>query len=280
MLKRAIKAARRRAQSLFPEPLINRRKKRISSTIHPLQIPLQPDHETGWKAYPQFKGATLNISSLSCHVSVLTQGNCPHPPHTHAEEEILMLLTGEADLLLPDEASLGESRRMHIKAGDFVYYPAFFPHTLECVSEMAANYLMLKWSSGRQVRNHGLAFDRFDTTMPEARSTRDNGFHSRRVFQGATGHLRKLHCHATLLEPGGGYDVHVDRHDVVVVMLAGECESLGQRFVPNDIVVYAAGEPHGMRNPTDESAHYVVFEFHGDYTSSIRERIKNRFIQH
>lgn len=58
-------------------------------------------------------------------------------------------------------------------------------------------------------------------------------------------------------------------------MLAGECESLGQRFGPTDIVVYAAGEPHGMQNPTDVPAHYVVFEFHGDYTPSIRERIKN-----
>jgi hypothetical protein len=46
-------------------------------------------------------------------------------------------------------------------------------------------------------------------------------------------------------------------------MLEGEVETIGGRAVPNDVIFYRAGEPHGMRNVGAGPARYVVFEFHG-----------------
>src|SRR4029450_14038823 len=43
----------------------------------------------GWKSYPLFKGSTPILAGMSAHVSVLSPGHCPHPPHCHIEEEIL-----------------------------------------------------------------------------------------------------------------------------------------------------------------------------------------------
>ena len=78
------------------------RERRLTSRVYPLQIPLPSGVEKGWKPHPIFNGWTADIRSLSCHVSVLTQDQCPHPPHTHNEEELLLLLDGEVDLILPD----------------------------------------------------------------------------------------------------------------------------------------------------------------------------------
>ncbi len=40
-------------------------------------------------------------------------------------------------------------------------------------------------------------------------------------------------------------------------------EPLGRRVGPHGLIFYAVGEPHGMHNPGDVTAKYVVFEFQG-----------------
>lgn len=124
---------------------------------------------------------------------------------------------------------------------------------------------MLKWSSKASSPTHMLSFGRYEITAPRRKPNVRNGFHSNLLFEGPTQHLNKLHCHVTRLEAGGGYDSHVDAHDVAIVMLEGESETLGRRFRPNSVIFYAAGEPHGMHNPGNEDACYIVFEFHGGY---------------
>jgi hypothetical protein len=67
----------------------------------------------------------------------------------------------------------------------------------------------------------------------------------------------------TTLQPGAGYEPHVDAYDVGIVVLDGTIETLGERVEPHGVVYYAGGEPHGMHNPGDVPAVYLVFEFQG-----------------
>ena len=235
----------------------------LTSRIYPLQIPLTPDEEKGWKPYPIFRGSTSDMRSLSCHVSVLTQGHCPHPPHTHDEEELLLLLAGEVDLILPTESSLNADHRKHLKAGQFVYYPAHLAHTLETTSEDPANYLMFKWRSGKAGTDAPLSFGQFIISDDVDGSRIEDGFCPRLVFTGPTAYLRKLQCHISTMIPGAGYEPHIDAYDVAIVVLEGEIETLGERVSPHGVIFYPAGEPHGIRNPGKATAKYIVFEFHG-----------------
>ena len=41
---------------------------------------------------------------MGCHVSVLSPGRCPHPPHSHVEEELLIILDGEANVEIASSA--------------------------------------------------------------------------------------------------------------------------------------------------------------------------------
>ena len=60
-----------------------------------------------WRPYPLFSGQTRTHDDMACHYSLLSPGHSPHPPHTHVEEEILIVLQGEADILIADGPAAG-----------------------------------------------------------------------------------------------------------------------------------------------------------------------------
>jgi quercetin dioxygenase-like cupin family protein len=235
----------------------------LTSHVYPLRVPLPPDEANGWKPYPIFRGSTADVRHLACHASTLIHNHCPHPPHTHREEEILLLLNGEVDLTLPELGSRDEDQRRRLRPGQFVYYPPHFPHTLRTVSQQPANYLMFKWHTDASASDAPLPFGQHTVFERGQESAVAEGFQPRAILDGPTAYLRKLQCHVSTLSPGAGYDPHIDAYDVAIVVLEGEVETLGERVGPHSVIFYAAGEPHGMRNPGQVPARYVVFEFHG-----------------
>jgi MoaA/NifB/PqqE/SkfB family radical SAM enzyme/quercetin dioxygenase-like cupin family protein len=268
MLKKAAEGIRNRTSTMWKGDGKQSMPRLTSRTDH-LTIPLPPDKDAGWKPYYQYKGGTANCDSLSCHVSVLVPGRCPHPPHSHKEEEILLMLAGEADLLLPELATGNPTGQVRLKPGQFTYYPAYFRHTLKAAGSEPANYLMFRWYASGASRRPLLGFGQFDL-MQSPGTEVPQGFQARLLFEGSTGYLSKLHAHVTTLAPGAGYEPHIDRHDVAIILLEGEVETLGRRLKPHSLVFYAAGEPHGMVNPGTKPARYAVFEFHGERASFLR----------
>ena len=243
----------------------------LTSCVYPLRVPLPPDEASGWKPYPIFRGATADMRHLACHASTLVENHCPHPPHTHVEEEILFVLQGEVDLTLPALGPREDDQRRRLRAGQFVYYPAHFPHTLRAVSPQA-NYLMFKWHTDATNTGTSLAFGEYTVQALGTNPAVAEGFRSTVLINGPTATLRKLQCHTSTLSPGAGYDPHVDAYDVAIIVLEGEVETLGERVHPYGVIFYAAGEPHGMRNPGSVPASYVVFEFHGAQNALADER--------
>jgi len=241
-----------------------RRPPLLNSQVAPSAIP--PDRGTGFTSLDIVAGTTKGLRTWTCHASSLTTGSCPHPPHRHVEEEVLLVLAGEVEVWLPDAASAGGPDRVRLSRGQFAYYPANFAHTLIGTSGETASYLMFKWAAGQGPRRrrpipHGIFSPQ--ELHPEERSP---GFATAVALHGPTMHLGALHCHATTLQPGHGYEAHSDPYDVAIIVLEGEVETLGERIGPNGVVFCAAGEPHGMHNPGDAPARYLVFEFHSRET--------------
>jgi quercetin dioxygenase-like cupin family protein len=237
-----------------------------TSRIHPIRIPQPLDEGQSWKPYPTFNCSTSKLRTLTCHTSVLDHDCSPHPPHTHDEEELLLLLGGEVDVIIPDGPQSNSGAR--ITPGWLAYYPFGFAHSLQTTSPEPANYLMLKWSS-EAVHDHDpalLGHGLFDVLAVEGPPTRTREVSARLLFEGPTRYLRKLRCHVSTLAPGAGYEPHIDAHEVVIVVLEGRVETLEQRVEPHGVIFYRSGEAHGMHNPGDVTAKYVVFEFHGRST--------------
>ena len=240
----------------------------LPSQIRTLRLPLQEDNVSGWKPYGIFDGSTRNINGLSCHVSVLSSGKIPHEPHKHAEEEILIMLSGEAELITVESKQGDIEKRQSILPGSFVYYPAWHRHTIHNPGPKSATYLMFKWVSEQINSNETL--DMSIVQLPQKQKPYShpgkNGFAPVPLLDASTEYLRKLHCHITTLEPGSGYPPHADAYDVVIVVLSGRIKTLGKKIGANGVIFYATGKAHGMKNVGTSPAVYLVFEFHGCYS--------------
>lgn len=235
-----------------------------------LDLPL-PGNGREWKIHRIFRGSSASVKRISAHMSMLSSGSSPHPPHAHEEEELLMLLSGEADIVTPDNRSL-TSAAERIVAGSVVYHAASRKHTIRSTGPDPATYLIFKWrgSSRRQSETilPSTVFHRAGV-IDEMVSQSAGQMARRVIFESPTLYLRKLRCHVSILQPGDGYPPHIDAYDVAIFTISGAVETLGRKVGPRTMIFYAAGEPHGMRNAGAVPASYLVIEFHG---SKLRQK--------
>jgi uncharacterized cupin superfamily protein len=252
------------ANWVVPPPLPPSPKKlpALASSIDQLALPLAENPERGWQRYPLFVGTTPSLASMSCHAAVLSPGHSPHPPHSHQDEELLIVLNGEAELLVSDRPSYEAAHAIAVKAGDFAYYHALQHHTIRNASTAPVTYLMFRWHGripsvgGQPLRSN------IYRSPPPAEASAVRPFQTRSLFGAPTRWLGKLHCHTSRLEVGGGYAEHVDPYDVAILVQSGRVQTLGGKVGPGGVIFYPKGERHGMRNAGDQPARYLVFEFH------------------
>ena len=269
----------------------------LTNQMYAIDIPLTPDEVKGWKPFPIFRGSTPNLQSITCHVSALNPGYTPHLPHHHKEEEILMLLRGNAEVTLPDLSARGLPAIVSLQPGEFVYYPAWFYHTITAKGDIPANYLMFKWYNSNggpfdKLRDrslslskrtvewtsniaHKLEYGKYTVSDYFITGNSEKKFSTKLVFQQATDSLNALQCHTSVVLPGGGYASHTDAHDVAIVMLEGQIEVLGEQVRPNSVLFFPAGQSHDMHKPTEEIAKYLVFEFHGNHAPPVKRKRKS-----
>jgi quercetin dioxygenase-like cupin family protein len=248
----------------------------ITTLARSIPLPLADDPVKLWRAYPQFRGQTRTLDEMSCHISVLSAGHHPHPPHIHPEEELLVVLDGEVEVELADDPRGAGSRRHGLRPGMFSYYPTTQHHTIHNAGTSPATYLMFKWRGGIADMGEPLPASIFEydrAGLPPG----PRPMQMRLLFQQATSCLGKLHAHLTTLQPGAGYEAHADAYDVAIILLSGEVETIGERVRPLGLIFYSAGELHGMKNVGTTPAVYLVFEFHGHAVVALkRQQAKKR----
>ena len=248
-------------QQVAPPPTSPPQATTLTTEIQPIALPLAEDVKRGWQQHPFFQGLTNVHDAITCHASVLSPGRMPHPPHCHLEEEILIVLDGDAELLIGDSSDVSQAKAHPIGAGTFAYYPAYQHHTLRNVGDHPLTYLMFRWRGAPVAEAQAL-----ETTIVDLQSQHVAGrkaFRTSLLFEGPTHWLGKLHAHYSEVEPGGGYQAHCDPYDIAIVLLSGSIETLGTRVDPFGVVYYAANELHGLCGVGTDTARYLVFEFHG-----------------
>jgi mannose-6-phosphate isomerase-like protein (cupin superfamily) len=242
----------------------------VETAIHTFDLPVgEAKPAKPWQVFNAFRGPTRTCTDMSCHASVLVGGHVPHPPHHHVEEELLIALHGEVDLTIPRGPSDASPRKERLRPGSFVYYPAWQYHTIRNPGSAPVGYVMFKWHAPLTGAANQIGVD---VLRPEdvAAPAGAPPFWTHRIFEGPTGCLGKLHAHLTVLAPGAGYAPHRDAYDVAIVTLSGTVETLGQSVGPQSVIYYGAGELHGMRNPGQEPARYLVFEFHAPGVDALK----------
>lgn len=235
-------------------------------TTHQFSLPLKlPDQKTTWQPFRIGRGLTPNLRHMSFHASVLAPGYAPHRPHAHLDEEILIVLDGEAELVIARGPRDPSPRIEHMTAGSFIYYPAYQFHTIRNRSQHPVSYLMFRWMDGPW-HAPSMLKTRGWRPSPAGRPAPPGIFAPKTLFEGGTLFLKKLHFHLTDLGPGATYETHADDHDIAIVVFDGEIETMGRQFHRGGVVYIPGGELHDMRNPGGINARYLVIEFHGRKT--------------
>jgi mannose-6-phosphate isomerase-like protein (cupin superfamily) len=230
--------------------------------IQKLDYPIHLNED--WKMYPAVLGGSGCLNELDVHFSVLKAGKIPHELHEHREEEVLIPLFSETEILRADQVNSTDPEVERIGPGQFVYHPSGQAHTIRGVEPGPSTYLVVRWrDEAKPPAGDVMPASIFDYQTPQEANARGAGFATTLLFESPTAHLDKLHSHASTLHPGAGYDAHGDPYDVVILLLEGTVETIGQQVSAPSVIVYSAYKPHGMRNPGDTPAKYLVFEFHG-----------------
>ena len=176
-----------------PEPDI-KGKSILFSATHPLPLPLAEDASKGWRPHRIFRGRTPILEFLNCHMSILSPGHSPHPPHAHDEEELLIVLDGEADLIISNSTEIEGARVERTRLGAFVYYPSHQHHTIRNSGQSPVTYLMFKWRGTAARRQKPLATTIFNCKLiPDISKPR----WTYRIFKEATTYLGWLKSHVT-----------------------------------------------------------------------------------
>ncbi len=232
----------------------------LGSCVHHIDPTSRCPDGASFMPVPCFQGHTDNVDYLECHYSVLMPGACPHLPHRHLDEELLVVMSGEAELVVAKAPRDPNPKILPAPAGSAIYYPPFQHHTIRNVSSEPVRYAMMRWKSPAISATKHLPARFVPSGWLHVEPNRPVAM--RTLFEGPSAFLAKLHMHVTHIAPGRGYAAHRDEHDVSIFLVEGEIAVLGKRIVAPAVVFLPAGQLHDMKSVGPKAAKYVVWEFH------------------
>ena len=103
---------------------------------------------TSLKAQPNKTGAvrrvvqspTATLDELEIHVTTLSPGETPHPPHKHPAEELIIVKEGTVEALV-------NGQRQRVGPGSIVFQASKQEHALWNVGDGPATYHVIQWKS-------------------------------------------------------------------------------------------------------------------------------------
>ena len=86
-----------------------------------------------------FDRKTVMTNRFDIHITSLNPGISSHPAHTHANEEIILMIDGEGEMIL------GE-KKQHITTGDAAWVESMIPHNFTNLGKRPAVYFAIQWN--------------------------------------------------------------------------------------------------------------------------------------
>ena len=84
-----------------------------------------------------FDAPTPALGNFECHITTLNPGQSPHPPHRHADEELMIIREGTLAALQGDQTNI-------VTAGGIVFEASNELHGLRNVGTNAATYYVIR----------------------------------------------------------------------------------------------------------------------------------------
>lgn len=85
-----------------------------------------------------FNRPTSQTGQFEMHTTALNSNEESHAPHTHVQEEIILLLRGNVEMYIDGD-------RYKATAGDIIFLPSRIPHALTNVGDEQCEYFAFQW---------------------------------------------------------------------------------------------------------------------------------------
>jgi quercetin dioxygenase-like cupin family protein len=86
-----------------------------------------------------FDAPTPTLAQFECHITTLNPGESPHPPHQHADEELMIIKEGTVEALQDGRTNL-------VTTGGIIFEASHEVHGLRNVGTNRATYFVLRFS--------------------------------------------------------------------------------------------------------------------------------------
>jgi quercetin dioxygenase-like cupin family protein len=92
-----------------------------------------------------FRAPTATLEELECHITTLNPGETSHPPHKHAEEEVIIVKDGTVE-----QFANGKTKRLG--PGSVIFLASQEMHGIRNVGQVPATYHVFSWKSAETLR--------------------------------------------------------------------------------------------------------------------------------
>src|SRR5688572_16283431 len=197
---------------------------------------------------------TATLGEFECHISTLNPNLASHPPHTHPQEELIILRDGTLDVHI-------NGKETRVGPGSLFFFAANNPHAVQNRGDKPATYFVFNFSTAATAKLRGQAMaptpadhlgsSIFEwaalTVVPTAKGER------RDLFDRPTATLGNFECHVTTIRPGEApHAPHHHADEEILLLKEGQLDITikGQttRAQPGAIVSAGATAEHRWRN--------------------------------
>lgn len=218
------------------------------------------------------RNPTATLREFECHISTLNPALASHPPHTHPQEELIILRDGELDVHI-------NGTNTRVGPGALFFFAANDPHAVQNRGAKPATYFVFNFSTAVTAALRGqaplpaapgrLGSAIFQWDQLEAKETKTGA--RRAVTDLPTSTLANFECHVTTLKAGETpHAPHRHADEEIVLLMEGKLDvtinGVTTRVTPGSIVFVSSGDEHGWKNAADTAATYYVLRLKTEAT--------------
>jgi (S)-ureidoglycine aminohydrolase len=208
------------------------------------------------------EGSTASLVHFEVHATSIQPGKAPHPPHTHAdEEELIIVKEGQVKITINGVSNT-------LGPGSVAYAIPLEEHGIVNTGNTQATYYIFKYKSRlpmeleRAKKNGGSFMINWDTVTVKKT---DKG--QRREFVNKpTSQLLKFEMHTTALNEGlDSHAPHTHKEEEIILILKGNViMHVGDKTYsagPGDIVFLPSMILHNLVNTGKGQCEYFAFQW-------------------
>ncbi|HEX5171298.1 MAG TPA: cupin domain-containing protein [Cyclobacteriaceae bacterium] len=218
--------------------------------------------ETGRERRQILEGTTTDLSHLSIHASTLEPGKAPHAPHSHADEEELIIVTaGKLKVTIDAQSKvIGPGSVAVALPGDI--------HGFENGGDVPVTYYIFRYKSKLPIDldRSKQAGGSFIVDWNDIVFTPHDKGGIRHFFEKPTAMFSRFEMHVTTLNAGlKSHDPHTHRAEEVILLMKGNAEMqiAGNHLPasPGALIFLGSEIPHAIRNTGEEPCVYFAFQW-------------------